>query len=82
MIYMVSQSIGDGTPTIDAVFKPGTDVDQAQAWCEPRVGRPASPDQVRNWRDGAQEVARLMLVISDLSRWDPRPAIHLQLRDH
>ena len=37
MIYMVSQSIGDGTLTIDAVFKPGTDVDQAQVLVQNRV---------------------------------------------
>src|SRR5882672_10321201 len=29
MIYMVSQSIGNGSLAIDVVFKPGTNVDQA-----------------------------------------------------
>src|SRR6185436_14432224 len=27
MIYMVSQSIGDGSLTLDVVFKPGTEID-------------------------------------------------------
>src|ERR671924_817222 len=36
MIYLVSQSIGDGTLSIQAVFKPGTDVDQAQVLVQNR----------------------------------------------
>ena len=30
MIYMVSQSTGDGTTQINVVFKPGTNIDDAQ----------------------------------------------------
>src|SRR3984893_10316404 len=37
MIYMVSQATGDGALSIDAVFKPGTDVDQAQVLVQNRV---------------------------------------------
>ena len=37
MIYMVSQSTGDGFLQIQAVFKPGVDVDQAQVLVQNRV---------------------------------------------
>ena len=37
MIYMVSQSTGDGTLQIDVVFKPGTNIDQAQVLVQNRV---------------------------------------------
>ena len=47
MIYMVSQSIGDGTLTIDAVFKPGTDVDQAQVLVQNRVSVRSRVCQIR-----------------------------------
>ncbi|HTC11264.1 MAG TPA: efflux RND transporter permease subunit, partial [Acetobacteraceae bacterium] len=30
MLYITSQSVGDGTLSIDVVFKPGTDIDKAQ----------------------------------------------------
>ena len=37
MIYMVSQSTGNGALSIQVVFKPGTDVDQAQVLVQNRV---------------------------------------------
>src|ERR1700722_18582386 len=37
MLYITSQSVGDGTLTIDVVFKPGTDVDTAQVLVQKRV---------------------------------------------
>jgi hydrophobe/amphiphile efflux-1 (HAE1) family protein len=37
MIYMMSQSTGDGALTINVVFKTGTDVDQAQVLVQNRV---------------------------------------------
>src|SRR3954466_12316000 len=37
MIYMVSQNTGDGQAQIDVVFKPGTNIDQAQVLVQNRV---------------------------------------------
>src|ERR1700726_2020661 len=50
MIYMVSQATGDGALSIDAVFKPGTDVDQAQVLVQNRVSIaiPRLPDEVQH----------------------------------
>src|SRR6476660_527438 len=49
MVYMVSQSIGDGTLTFDAVFKPGTDVHHAHVLVQNRVSVaiPRLPDEVQ-----------------------------------
>ncbi len=51
MIYMVSQAIGDGSLSIQAVFKPGTDVDEAQVLVQNRVSVavPRLPDQVQKF---------------------------------
>ena len=70
MIYVVSQSIGDGTLTIDAVFKPGTDVDQAQVLVQNRVSVaiPRLPDQVQKFGVTVRKKSPdLMLVIHLLS---------------
>ena len=70
MIYMVSQSIGDGTLTIDAVFKPGTDVDQAQVLVQNRVSvaNPRLPDQVQKFGVTVRKKSPdLMLVIHLIS---------------
>ena len=37
MLYMVSQATGDGALQINVVFKPGTNVDQAQVLVQNRV---------------------------------------------
>jgi hydrophobe/amphiphile efflux-1 (HAE1) family protein len=49
MIYMVSQSTGNGAVSISVVFKPGTDVDQAQVLVQNRVAVaiPRLPDEVQ-----------------------------------
>src|SRR5271155_2061523 len=49
MLYITSQSVGDGTLTIDVVFKPGTDVDKAQVLTQNRgsVAQPRLPDDVQ-----------------------------------
>ena len=49
MIYMVSQSTGGGTLTLDVVFQPGTNVDQAQVLVQNRVATaiPRLPAQVQ-----------------------------------
>ena len=47
MIYMVSQSTGNGALSIQVVFKPGTDIDQAQVLVQNRVAIaiPRLPDR-------------------------------------
>ncbi len=49
MLYVVSQSVGDGTLSIDVVFKPGTNVDMAQVLVQNRVAvaEPRLPEDVR-----------------------------------
>ena len=49
MLYIVSQSTGDGNLSISVVFKPGTDIDQAQVLVQNRVSvaEPRLPEAVR-----------------------------------
>ncbi len=49
MLYITSQSTGDGLLSINVVFKPGTDIDQAQVLVQNRVqvAEPRLPEQVR-----------------------------------
>ncbi len=49
MLYITSQSTGDGRLSINVVFKPGTDIDQAQVLVQNRVqvAEPRLPEQVR-----------------------------------
>lgn len=49
MLYISSQSTGDGRISINVVFKPGTNVDQAQVLVQNRVSiaEPRLPEEVR-----------------------------------
>lgn len=49
MIYMVSQSTGNGALSIQVIFKPGTDIDQAQVLVQNRVAiaLPRLPTEVQ-----------------------------------
>ncbi|HEV2554270.1 MAG TPA: multidrug efflux RND transporter permease subunit [Bosea sp. (in: a-proteobacteria)] len=49
MLYITSQSTGDGVVTINVVFKAGTDIDQAQVLVQNRVAQaqPRLPESVR-----------------------------------
>src|SRR5580692_6504513 len=49
MLYVISQSTGDGALSISVVFKPGTNVDQAQVLVQNRVSvaLPRLPDEVQ-----------------------------------
>ena len=86
MLYVVSQSTGDGALSINVVFKPGTNIDQAQVLVQNRVSVavPRLPRRgAAHRRDRAQELARPDAGDpSDLAGREPRPAVHLQLRDH
>src|SRR3984893_4445925 len=70
MLYVISQSTGDGALSISVVFKPGTNVDQAQVLVQNRVSvaLPRLPDEVQ--RIGVTVRKRspdLMLVIHLIS---------------
>ena len=86
MLYMVSQSTGDGALSINVVFKPGHQRRPgAGAGAEPRFDRAAAAAGrgAAHRRDGAQEVARPdARDPSDLAGRIAGPAIHLELRDH
>ncbi len=49
MLYVASQSTGDGLVSINVVFKSGTDIDQAQVLVQNRVSvaQPRLPEEVR-----------------------------------
>ncbi len=49
MIYVVSQATGNGVVSINVVFKPGTDIDQAQVLVQNRVSiaLPRLPEEVQ-----------------------------------
>src|SRR6202165_3623395 len=49
MLYVVSQSTGDGALSISVVFKPGTNIDQAQVLVQNRVSiaLPRLPEEVQ-----------------------------------
>jgi HAE1 family hydrophobic/amphiphilic exporter-1 len=70
MIYMMSQSTGDGSLTINVVFKTGTDVDQAQVLVQNRVAVaiPRLPPQAQLFGVSVRKkTPDLMLVIHLLS---------------
>ena len=84
MLYINSQSTGDGRLSINVVFKPGVDIDQAQVLVQNRVAvaQPRLPrGRAAAGRRGAQGLARPDDGRAhDLARRQPRPAVHLQLR--
>ncbi len=86
MLYMVSQSTGDGVAAISVVFKPGTNIDQAQVLVQNRVSvaLPRLPEEVQRVGVTVRKSSPdLMLVIHLISPdGSAGPAIHFQLRDH
>jgi hydrophobe/amphiphile efflux-1 (HAE1) family protein len=70
MIYMVSQATGDGALSIQVVFKPGTNVDDAQVLVQNRVSVavPRLPDDVQRFGVTVRKKSPdLMLVIHLIS---------------
>jgi multidrug efflux pump subunit AcrB len=70
MLYMSSQSTGDGTMTLDVTFKLGTNIDIAQVLVQNRVAiaEPRLPDQVRALGVSTKKKSsNLMLVVNLLS---------------
>ena len=70
MLYVVSQSTGDGRVSINVVFKPGTNVDQAQVLVQNRVAaaEPRLPEDVRRLGVSVRKASPdLMMVIHMIS---------------
>jgi hydrophobe/amphiphile efflux-1 (HAE1) family protein len=70
MLYVSSQSVGDGTLTIDVVFKPGTDIDTAQVLVQNRVSVavPRLPDDVQRLGVTVRKASPdLMMVVHMIS---------------
>src|SRR5580658_6183687 len=70
MIYMVSQATGDGALQISVVFKPGTNVDEAQVLTQNRVSNaiPRLPDEVQRLGVTVRKASPdLMLVVHMIS---------------
>ena len=70
MLYITSQSVGDGTLTIDVVFKPGIDVDIAQVLVQNRVSvaTPRLPSEVQQLGVTVRKASPdLMMVVHMIS---------------
>src|SRR5690349_9023593 len=70
MLYITSQSTGDGKLSIDVVFKPGTDVDKAQVLVQNRVAiaTPRLPQEVIRQGVTVQKASPdLMMVVHMIS---------------
>ncbi|NJM35987.1 MAG: multidrug efflux RND transporter permease subunit, partial [Rhodomicrobium sp.] len=70
MLYIVSQSTGDGRLSINVVFKPGTNVDQAQVLVQNRVSvaEPRLPEDVRRLGVSVRKSSPdLMMVVHMIS---------------
>jgi hydrophobe/amphiphile efflux-1 (HAE1) family protein len=66
MLYIVSQSTGDGRLSINVVFKPGTNIDQAQVLVQNRVSvaEPRLPEDVRRLGISVRKASPdLMMVV-------------------
>ncbi|MDX2287942.1 MAG: multidrug efflux RND transporter permease subunit [Hyphomicrobiaceae bacterium] len=70
MLYVVSQSTGDGRLSINVVFKPGTNIDQAQVLVQNRVSvaEPRLPEDVRRLGISVRKASPdLMMVVHMIS---------------
>ena len=70
MLYIQSQSTGDGRVTINVVFKAGVDIDQAQVLVQNRVSaaEPRLPQEVRSFGLQTRKASPdLMMVINMIS---------------
>ena len=85
MLYINSQSTGDGQVTINVVFKPGTNVDEAQVLVQNRVAvaEPRLPEDVRRLGISVRKASPdLMMVVHMVSPdGSRRSAVHFELHD-
>ncbi|MGD1870340.1 MAG: efflux RND transporter permease subunit [Neomegalonema sp.] len=80
MLYMVSQSTGDGRLSLQVVFAVGTELDAAQVLVQNRVAiaEPRLPEQVRRLGVTTQKSSPdLMMVIHILSPDDSRDQLYI-----
>ena len=80
MLYMVSQSTGDGEMSLSVVFELGTDLDQAQVLVQNRVAtaEPRLPEEVsRIGVTTEQSSPNMMMVIHMLSRDGTRDQLYI-----
>ncbi len=72
MLYISSQSTGDGRVTINVVFKPGTNVDQAQVLVQNRVSaaEPRLPEEVRRLGLQVRKASPDMMMVIHLTSPD------------
>jgi len=76
MIYMYSQSTGDGRVTLTVSFKPGTDLDEAQVLVQNRVAiaEPRLPEEVRRigivTRKASPDILMVVHLISPKGAYD------------
>jgi hydrophobe/amphiphile efflux-1 (HAE1) family protein len=90
MLYMLSNSTGDGRMTLTITFKPGTDLDQAQVLVQNRVAvaEPRLPEEVRRigvvTRKASPDILMVVHLISPDKTYDQLYISNyatLQLRD-
>jgi hydrophobe/amphiphile efflux-1 (HAE1) family protein len=70
MLYIISQSVGDGTLSINVVFKPGTNIDTAQVLVQNRVSvaTPRLPQDVQRLGVTVRKASPdLMMVVHMIS---------------
>jgi len=72
MLYLSSQSTGDGRVTVSVVFRQGTDVDQAQVLVQNRVAvaEPRLPEEVRRLGLVVRKASPDMLMVIHMSSPD------------
>src|SRR6201989_142023 len=75
MLYVVSQATGDGSLEIDVVFKPGTNVDQAQVLVQNRVSiaLPRLPEEVQRIGVTVKKKSPDLMLVVQLSAPDGTP---------
>ena len=80
MLYMLSQSTGDGRMTLTITFELGTDIDQAQVLVQNRVSiaEPRLPEDVRRLGVQTQQNSpSLMMVVHLLSPDESRDQLYI-----
>ncbi|WP_299029729.1 efflux RND transporter permease subunit [uncultured Sulfitobacter sp.] len=80
MIYMLSQSTGDGSVSITVTFEPGTDLDAANVLVQNRVARaePRLPEPVRRLGvSTAKSSPSILMIVSVLSENGSRDQLYL-----
>ena len=72
MLYIDSQSTGDGQLTVNVVFRPGTNVDQAQVLVQNRiaVAEPRLPEDVRRLGVSVRKASPDLMIVVHMTSLD------------